>query len=122
MVEALREELADLTASVRAFLEWHAGAGADGLPGHPAALHEALGASSSEGALAPRRADRGFPGLEAPSPPVPRGGSAAAGAPAPHHPEQRGAAASPPAPHAPEQRSAAASASAPHAPEQRSAA
>ncbi|MGK3984986.1 uracil-DNA glycosylase family protein [Sorangium sp. So ce136] len=122
MVEALREELADLTASVRAFLEWHAGTGADGLPGHPSALHEALGASPSEGALAPRRADRGFPGPEAPSPPVPRGGSAAAGAPASHAPEQRGAAASTAAPHAPEQRGAAASAFAPHLPEPRIAA
>ncbi|WP_438005849.1 uracil-DNA glycosylase family protein [Sorangium sp. So ce321] len=114
MVEALREELADLTASVRAFLEWHAGTGAEGLPGHPSALHEALGASPSEGALAPRRAERGFPGPEAPSPPGPRGGSAAAGGPAPHPPEQRGAAAGSPAPDHPEQRSAAASASPPH--------
>ncbi|WP_434043489.1 MULTISPECIES: uracil-DNA glycosylase family protein [Sorangium] len=91
MVEALREELADLTASVRAFLEWHAATGADGLPGHPSALHEALGASSAEGAPAPRRADRGFPGLDAPSPPASRGGSAAA-----PPPEQRSPAAPPP--------------------------
>ncbi|WP_438024807.1 uracil-DNA glycosylase family protein [Sorangium sp. So ce233] len=99
MVEALREELADLTASVRAFLEWHAATGADGLPGHPSALHEALGASSAEGAPpAPRRADRGFPGLDAPSPPVSRGGGAAA-----PHPDHRAAAAPPP-----EQRPAAA--------------
>ncbi|AUX47454.1 uncharacterized protein SOCE26_089750 [Sorangium cellulosum] len=103
-MEALREELADLTASVRAFLEWHAATGADGLPGHPSALHEALGASSPEGAPpAPRRAERGFAGLEAP-PPAPRGGSAvAAGASAPPQ-EQRAAAFAPPQ----EQRAAAA--------------
>ncbi|WP_437673800.1 uracil-DNA glycosylase [Sorangium sp. So ce131] len=88
-MEALREELADLTASVRAFLEWHAATGAEGLPGHPSALHEALGASSPEGAPpAPRRPERGFAGPEAP-PPAPRGGSAgAAGAFAPPQ-EQR---------------------------------
>ncbi|WP_437277364.1 uracil-DNA glycosylase family protein [Sorangium sp. So ce375] len=90
MVEALREELADLTASVRAFLEWHAATGADGMPGHPAALHEALGAASSDGAPpAPRRPERAFAGLDAPSPPVPRGGIGAPFSP----PEQRGGAA-----------------------------
>ncbi|WP_437598480.1 uracil-DNA glycosylase family protein [Sorangium sp. So ce590] len=116
MVEALREELADLTASVRAFLEWHAATGADGLPGHPSALHEALGASSPDGGPpAPRRAERGFAGLDAPSPPASRGGSGAAFAP----PEQRSAAAAVSPPH-PEQRPAAAAVSPPH-PEQRSA-
>ncbi|WP_437966443.1 uracil-DNA glycosylase family protein [Sorangium sp. So ce260] len=125
MTEALREELADLTASVRAFLEWHASTGVDGLPGHPSALHEALGASSPEGGPpAPRRADRGFAGPDAPSPQVSRGGSGAAFAPPAQrsdaaasspHPEQRSAIAS--SPH-PEQRSAIASS--PH-PEQRSA-
>ncbi|WP_437325481.1 uracil-DNA glycosylase family protein [Sorangium sp. So ce381] len=107
MVEALREELADLTASVRAFLEWHATTGADGMPGHPAALHEALGAASSEGAPpAPRRPERGFSGLDAPSPPMARGGSGAAFSP----PEQRGGAAGAPLP-PPEQRGSAAGAS-----------
>ncbi|WP_437795767.1 uracil-DNA glycosylase family protein [Sorangium sp. So ce693] len=107
MVEALREELADLTASVRAFLEWHATTGADGMPGHPAALHEALGAASSEGApLAPRRPERGFSGQDAPSPQVARGGSGAAFSP----PPPRAGAAGAPLPH-PEQRGAAASAS-----------
>jgi DNA polymerase len=87
--------------------------GADGLPGDPSALHEALGASSSEGGPpAARRADRGFAGLDAPAPAVPRGGGAAF-APA----AQRSAAAASPAP--PEQR-AAAFASPPH-PEQRAA-
>ncbi|WP_437990951.1 uracil-DNA glycosylase family protein [Sorangium sp. So ce145] len=114
MVEALREELADLTASVRAFLEWHAMTGADGMPGHPAALHEALGAASSDGATpAPRRPERGFSGQDAPSPPVARGGSGAAFSP----PPPRGGAAGAPLP-PPEQREAAASASLPH-PEQR---
>ncbi|WP_437333932.1 uracil-DNA glycosylase [Sorangium sp. So ce394] len=121
MVDALREELADLTASVRAFLEWHAMTGADGLPGDPSALHEALGASSSEGGPpAARRPDRGFAGLDAPAPAAPRGGGGAAFAPpagaafapaaqrsaggaAPAHPEQRAAFASPPHP---EQRAA----------------
>ncbi|WP_437295502.1 uracil-DNA glycosylase family protein [Sorangium sp. So ce426] len=104
MVEALREELADLTASVRAFLEWHAMTGADGMPGHPAALHEALGAASSEGATpALRRPERGFSGQDAPSPPVARGGSGAAFSP----PPPRGGAASASLPH-PEQRVSAA--------------
>ncbi|WP_437588480.1 uracil-DNA glycosylase family protein [Sorangium sp. So ce1000] len=139
MVEALREELADLTASVRAFLEWHAATGADGMPGHPAALHEALGAASPDGApTAARRPERGFSGVDAPSPPAARGGSGAAFSPpeqrgsaagAPPHPEQRGSAAGAPphmeqrgsaagAPPHPEQRGSAAGAS-PH-PEQRS--
>ncbi|AUX26243.1 DNA polymerase [Sorangium cellulosum] len=85
MVEALREELADLTASVRAFLEWHAAAGAEGLPGAPSALHEVQGGSSSESGAAPRRP--GFAGLHAPAPS--RGG-APTGAFTPP-PEQRGA-------------------------------
>ncbi|WP_437481774.1 uracil-DNA glycosylase family protein [Sorangium sp. So ce1014] len=128
MVEALREELADLTASVRAFLEWHAATGADGLPGHPSALHEALGASSPDGGPpAPRRAERGFAGLDAPSPPASRGGSDAAFAPpaqrsdaggaSPPQPERRSAAASPPQP---EQRSAEAQAARPPVQAQRS--
>ncbi|WP_437722942.1 uracil-DNA glycosylase [Sorangium sp. So ce861] len=108
MVDALREELADLTASVRAFLEWHAMTGADGLPGDPSALHEALGASPSAGGPpAARRAERGFAGLDAPA--APRGGGGAAFAP----PAQRGAAGASPA--HPEQ-----GASAPH-PEPRAA-
>ncbi|MGK3999459.1 uracil-DNA glycosylase family protein [Sorangium sp. So ce1024] len=90
MIEALREELADLTASVRAFLEWHAATGADGLPGHPSALHGALGASTEGTPPAARRADRGFAGLDAPPAAASRGASG--GAP---HVEQRAAAPQP---------------------------
>ncbi|WP_438016173.1 uracil-DNA glycosylase family protein [Sorangium sp. So ce315] len=116
MIEALREELADLTASVRAFLEWHAATGADGVPGDPSALHGALGASFEGAPPAARRADRGFAGLDAP----PAAASREAGGAAPHAgqraafappPEQRAAFAPPPEQRAafappPEQRAA----------------
>jgi uracil-DNA glycosylase len=71
MAAALRDELAELTSSVRAFLEWHAATGSTGLPGTWDALDDATGARPAAGAPAPRAATA-WPQAGQLSPPAPR--------------------------------------------------